>query len=53
MKTAGVFGEKSEAIAQEHGLSYFFWLLTFLSLGVGVLALVFTPVVKKLMHGIR
>ena len=28
MKLAGVFGESSEAIAQEHGLSYFFWILT-------------------------
>lgn len=53
MKLAGVFGESSEAIAQESGLSYFFWILTAVAVGFGVLSLLVSPIIKKLMHGIR
>lgn len=53
MKLAGVFGESSESIAAEHGLSYFFWILTAIAAGMGVIAIVFGPVVRKLMHGVR
>lgn len=53
MKLAGVFAESSEAIAQEKGLSSFFWLLTFVSLALAVLSAVLYPVIKKLMHGVR
>jgi len=53
MKLAGVFGEASEGIANEHGLSYFFWILTGVSVALGVLSILFSPIVKKWMHGIR
>ncbi len=53
MKLAGVFGESSEGIAAEHGLSYFFWILTAISVGLGLLCILLYPVIKKLMHGIR
>jgi POT family proton-dependent oligopeptide transporter len=53
MKLAGVFGEKSEGIAAEHGLSYFFWILTAVAVGLGVLSAALYPVIRKLMHGIR
>lgn len=53
MKLAGVFGEASEGIAAEHGLSFFFWILTGISVGLGLLAIITTPAIKKLMHGIR
>ena len=53
MKLAGVFGEASEGIANEYGLSYFFWILTAVALGLGVLSAVLYPVIKKLMHGVR
>lgn len=53
MKLAGVFAESSEAIAQEKGLSSFFWLLTFISFGLAVLSAVLYPVIKKLMHGVK
>jgi POT family proton-dependent oligopeptide transporter len=53
MKMAGIFGETSEAIAQEKGLSHFFWLLTGIAIGLGVLSAVLYPVIKKLMHGVR
>jgi len=53
MKLAGVFGEYSDEIAKTQGLSYFFWILTFIAVGLGVLAALVYPVIKKLMHGIR
>lgn len=53
MKMAGVFGEASEGIARTEGLSYFFWLLTAVAVGLGVLSAVLRPVIKKLMHGVR
>jgi proton-dependent oligopeptide transporter, POT family len=52
-KVAGIFGESSEAIANEHGISYFFWILTIIPLGLGLISILLTPVIKKLMHGIR
>lgn len=53
MKLAGVFAESSEAIAEEKGLSSFFWLLTFVSFGLAILSAVLYPVIKKLMHGVK
>ena len=53
MKLAGVFGEASESIAKTEGLSYFFWLLTSVAVGLGVLSILLYPVIKKLMHGVR
>ena len=34
MKGAGMFGENIDKIANEHGLSYFFWMLTVISIVV-------------------
>ncbi|MFK7784314.1 MAG: peptide MFS transporter [Crocinitomicaceae bacterium] len=53
MKVAGIFGESSAEIAKEDGISYFFWILTGLSVGLAVLSVVLTPVIKKLMHGVK
>jgi len=53
MKGAGKFGENIDKIANEEGISFFFWMLTFTSICVGIIAIVFQPVIKKLMHGIR
>jgi POT family proton-dependent oligopeptide transporter len=53
MKLAGVFGEASEGIAQSEGLSYFFWILTAVAVGLGVISALLYPVIKKLMHGVR
>lgn len=53
MKGAGMFGENIDKIADEHGLSYFFWMLTLISIVVGLFAIVMSPVIKRLMHGIR
>lgn len=52
-KLAGIFGEVSESVAGEKGYSYFFWMLTGVSLAASLLAFVLGPIVKKLMHGVR
>lgn len=53
MKGAGMFGEEVEAIANEKGISYFFWMLAIVSFVLATFAVVMTPVIKKLMHGVR
>jgi POT family proton-dependent oligopeptide transporter len=53
MKGAGMFGENIDTIANEHGLSYFFWMLTLISMAVAVFSIIMSPVIKKLMHGVR
>ena len=53
MKGAGMFGENIDKIANEHGLSYFFWMLTLISIVVALFSIVMSPVIKKLMHGVR
>src|SRR5690606_2725575 len=53
MKMAGMFAESAAASAQEEGMSYFFWILTAVSLALSVLSVLVYPVIKKLMHGVR
>jgi POT family proton-dependent oligopeptide transporter len=53
MKLAGMFGENVDRIANENGISYFFWMLTFIAVGLGVFSVIMQPVVKKLMHGVK
>jgi len=53
MKLAGMFGEYSESLAQEKGLSTFFWILTAISVVLSIMAFLTAPLFKKLMHGVR
>ncbi len=53
MKGAGMFGENIDKIANEHGLSYFFWMLTIISVLVALFSILMAPIIKKLMHGVR
>lgn len=53
MKGAGMFGENIDKIADEHGLSYFFWMLTIISISVALFSVLMAPIIKKLMHGVR
>jgi POT family proton-dependent oligopeptide transporter len=53
MKGAGIFGENIDKVANEHGLSYFFWVLTIISVAMALLSMVMSPIIKKLMHGVR
>jgi len=53
MKLAAVFGGQSESIAEENGLSYFFWMLTIIALVLAVLSALLYPLIKRLMHGVK
>ncbi|MBP6539048.1 MAG: peptide MFS transporter [Saprospiraceae bacterium] len=53
MKGAGIFGENVQAIAEEKGISYFFWMLAGVSFALAIFAVVFRPIVKKLMHDVK
>ncbi|WP_223032814.1 peptide MFS transporter [Hanstruepera marina] len=53
MKGAGKFGENVDKIADENGISYFFWMLTIVSVIVAFFSIIMTPVIKRLMHGVR
>jgi POT family proton-dependent oligopeptide transporter len=53
MKLAGMFGENVDRIANENGISYFFWMLTLIAVGLGVFSVIMKPVIKKLMHGVK
>jgi POT family proton-dependent oligopeptide transporter len=52
-KMAGIFGENVDRIANENGISYFFWMLTAIAAILGVFSMVMQPVIKKRMHGVR
>ena len=53
MKVAGMFGEKIDKIANESGLSSFFWMLTIISVVMAAFSILMTPIIKKLMHGVK
>lgn len=53
MKGAGMFGENIDKIANEHGLSYFFWILTLISVVMALFSIIMAPLIKKIMHGVR
>lgn len=53
MKGAGMFGEEVEVIANEKGISYFFWMLAIVSFALAAFSVLMSPVIKKLMHGVR
>ena len=52
-KTAGSMGGMIDEITKEYSLTTFFLIFTLIPIGVGVLAIILNPVLKKLMHGIR
>lgn len=53
MKSAAKFGESIDRVADEKGISYFFWMLAAVAAGAAVLAVVARPAIRKLMHGVR
>jgi proton-dependent oligopeptide transporter, POT family len=48
-----MFGESVEAIANEKGISYFFWMLAIVSFILAAFSIIMSPFIKKLMHGVR
>ncbi len=53
MKSAAKFGESIDRVADEKGISFFFWMLAGVAFGAAVLAVLFRPVMRKLMHGVK
>ncbi len=52
-KLAHYVGGDIEKITNEQGLSYFFLIFTVIPIGLGLLALLLHPLLKRLMHGVR
>ena len=52
-KTAGSMGGLIDKITAEFSLSTFFLIFTLVPIGIGLLAMLLNPVLKKLMHGVR
>lgn len=52
-KSAGVMGGMIDKISNEYSIGIFFLIFTLVPAGMGLLAMVLSPVLKKLMHGIR
>ncbi|WP_136480073.1 peptide MFS transporter [Cognatitamlana onchidii] len=52
-KLAHYVGGDIEKITNEHGLSFFFMIFTFIPIGLGFVSLMLHPLLKKLMHGVR
>ena len=52
-KMAHSFGGNIDVIADNHGLSTFFWVLTGIPIALGVIAVLLNPLLKRLMHGVH
>ena len=52
-KTSGKMGEMIDHITAKYDISTFFMIFTFVPIIIGIIALLLTPVLKKLMHGVK
>ncbi len=52
-KSAGYLGGMIDQVTEEYNLSTFFLIFTFVPVGMGVIAVIASPLVKKLMHGVK
>lgn len=52
-KAANTMGGMIDKISEEYSLGTFFLIFTLIPIGVGFIAMLLNPVLKKLMHGIR
>ncbi len=52
-KLAGSMGGKIDEITEEYSMTTFFLIFTLVPAGLGVLAILLNPLLKKLMHGVR
>ena len=52
-KVAGTLGGMIDTISAEHGLSKFFLIFTVVPMVASVIILLLSPVLRKLMHGVR
>jgi len=52
-KAAGKMGGAIDKIQEAHSMSYFFMIFTLVPISLGVLAILASPFIKKLMHGVK
>jgi POT family proton-dependent oligopeptide transporter len=52
-KIAGTMGGKIDAITEQYSMTTFFLIFTIIPVGLGLLAILLNPLLKKLMHGVR
>jgi len=52
-KLAGTMGGMIDSISEEHGLSNFFLIFTFVPMIAGIIILLLGPLLRKLMHGVK
>lgn len=52
-KTAGSMGGMIDDITAQYSMTTFFLIFTFIPVGLGLFIMMMTPVLKKLMHGIK
>jgi len=52
-KLAGKMGGMIDEITAEYSMSTFFLMFTLIPIGIGLLAMSLSPLLKKLMHGVR
>lgn len=52
-KLAGLLGGKIEAITEQYDMKTFFLIFTIIPIVLGVIGVALTPIVKKLMHGVK
>lgn len=52
-KIAGTMGGMIDKITAEYSMTSFFLIFTFIPIALGVFIITLTPILKKLMHGIR
>ncbi|WP_341214613.1 peptide MFS transporter [uncultured Wocania sp.] len=52
-KAAGTMGGMIDKITEQYSLSTFFLIFTLIPMGVGLISILLSKVLKKLMHGVR
>lgn len=52
-KIAGTLGGMIDQITAQYSMTTFFLIFTFIPIGLGLLIMMMTPLMKKLMHGVR
>lgn len=52
-KAAGTMGGMIDKVTEQYSLSAFFGIFTVFCIGIGLLAILLNPLLKKLMHGVR
>ncbi|RZL17375.1 MAG: MFS transporter, partial [Pedobacter sp.] len=52
-KIAGTMGGMIDEITSKYSMTTFFLIFTFIPVGLGLLVMLLTPIMKKLMHGVK